>query len=109
MIVDEADRDIEMVPDPFLEAGINIPEELPYKLEGSSPANFLGQKLHRNSVTSITRPMASHVTALQQFKKRNMRSSSVPTQDDRNNFVFVVESLNIKSNEIGCSDDLMML
>ena len=48
--------------------------------------------------------MASHVTALQHFKKRNLRSSSAPIQDDRNNFV--VESLNLTSNliEIGCSD-----
>jgi hypothetical protein len=31
MIVDEADRDIELSADPFLEAGIDIPKELPYK------------------------------------------------------------------------------
>ena len=31
LIVDEADRDIELGKDPFLEAGIVIPEELPYQ------------------------------------------------------------------------------
>jgi hypothetical protein len=31
MIVDEADRDIELSADPFLEAGIDIPKELPFK------------------------------------------------------------------------------
>ena len=31
MIVDEADRDVEMAKDPFLEAGIDIPSELPYQ------------------------------------------------------------------------------
>ena len=31
MIVDDAESDIEMVKDPFLEAGIDIPEELPYQ------------------------------------------------------------------------------
>ena len=31
IIVDEADRDIEMENDPFLAAGIDIPEELPYQ------------------------------------------------------------------------------
>ena len=31
MIVDEADRDIDMAADPFLEAGIDIPKELPYQ------------------------------------------------------------------------------
>lgn len=31
MIVDDADREVEMADDPFLEAGIDIPKELPYK------------------------------------------------------------------------------
>ena len=31
MIVDDADRDLEMTTDPFLEAGIDIPRELPYQ------------------------------------------------------------------------------
>ena len=30
MIVDEAEEDLELVQDPFLEAGISIPPELPY-------------------------------------------------------------------------------
>ena len=31
MIVDDAESDFEMAKDPFLEAGIDIPEELPYQ------------------------------------------------------------------------------
>ena len=31
MIVDNADRDVGMATDPFLEAGIDIPKELPYQ------------------------------------------------------------------------------
>ena len=31
MIVDEADQDMEMAKDPFLEAGIDVPKELPYQ------------------------------------------------------------------------------
>ena len=31
LIVDLGDLDLEMVTDPFLEAGISIPEELPYQ------------------------------------------------------------------------------
>ena len=31
IIMHKADTDIEMVKDPFLEAGIDIPEELPYQ------------------------------------------------------------------------------
>ena len=30
LIVDEADSDLELAKDPFLEAGISVPEELPY-------------------------------------------------------------------------------
>ena len=33
MIVDDADMDMEMAKDPFLEAGIAIPAELPYRDE----------------------------------------------------------------------------
>ena len=33
MIVDDADMDMEMAQDPFLEAGIAIPAELPYQDE----------------------------------------------------------------------------
>lgn len=33
LIVDEAEKHVEMSPDPFLEAGIHIPSELPYKNE----------------------------------------------------------------------------
>ena len=31
MIVDEADMDLEMANDPFIEAGIDVPANLPYK------------------------------------------------------------------------------
>ena len=33
MLVDDADMEMEMAKDPFLEAGITIPAELPYKDE----------------------------------------------------------------------------
>ena len=41
MIVDEADRDIELSPDPFKEAGISIPEQLPYSEEAGSKQNMI--------------------------------------------------------------------
>jgi len=46
LIVDEADTELEMVTDPFLEAGISIPEELPYE-----PNNALG-KLIKDEITN---------------------------------------------------------
>ena len=33
LIVDAADMDVEMVDDPFLEAGIEVPSALPYQKE----------------------------------------------------------------------------
>ena len=41
MIVDEADRDIELSPDPLKEAGISIPEQLPYSEEAGSKQNMI--------------------------------------------------------------------
>ena len=37
--MDEADREMEMEQDPFLAAGIDIPEELPYKEESGNISN----------------------------------------------------------------------
>ena len=51
MIVDEADTDIAMAEDPFLEAGINIPEELPYQ-----PTPQVAKKLRR-SIASIPKSL----------------------------------------------------
>ena len=39
--MDEADRDIEMEEDPFLAAGIDIPEELPYKEQPSKATKVI--------------------------------------------------------------------
>ena len=39
MIVDDADMEMEMAKDPFLEAGIAIPAELPYKDEKQREAS----------------------------------------------------------------------
>ena len=46
--MDEADRDIEMEKDPFLAAGIDIPEELPYQETGK-----ISRKTSRASRSSI--------------------------------------------------------
>ena len=58
MIVDDADMEIEMSKDPFLEAGIAIPAELPYQDESQreNSARIVVGKGHqrRNSVSSST-------------------------------------------------------
>ena len=48
MIVDESDSDIEMVQDPFLEAGIDIPEELPYQESRKSTIISRFSKKHQS-------------------------------------------------------------
>ena len=54
MIVDEADSDIEMVKDPFLEAGIDIPEELPYQESRKSTIISRFSKKHQSDRLSGT-------------------------------------------------------
>ena len=80
MIVDEADRDIEMAADPFLEAGIDIPKELPYRnLKRSRTRNIStlqdpGDNLSTaGSVASFARGASSTMSAiakLNQFRKK---------------------------------------
>ena len=48
MIVDEADKDIAMAKDPFLEAGIDIPEELPYQ-----PTPIIKRKMSIKPISGI--------------------------------------------------------
>ena len=56
LIVDLADTDLELAPDPFLEAGISVPEELPYQTipnsRNSSIRSVIRQK--KNSVSLIS-------------------------------------------------------
>ncbi len=47
MIVDEADREMEVTADPFLEAGIDIPKELPYR---SSQRMAIGNGVDTDSI-----------------------------------------------------------
>ena len=59
MIVGDADRDLEMATDPFLEAGIDIPNELPYQTP-MAKKKFSGLSLNRKDVkTSRTSPPSS--------------------------------------------------
>lgn len=82
MIVDEADRDIEMAADPFLEAGIDIPKELPYRERKTSlRMKISGRNNDPNSdnlsiagsVASAARATSNtmiSITRLQQFRRK---------------------------------------
>ena len=58
IIVDEADRDIEMENDPFLAAGIDIPEELPYQDQTGS-VETLVKKVNGDKITPKSSPKSS--------------------------------------------------
>ena len=48
MIVDDAERDVEMAKDPFLEAGIDIPSELPYQTPTvTRKFSVMGKRIHK--------------------------------------------------------------
>ncbi len=98
MIVDEADRDIDMAADPFLEAGIDIPKELPYQERKQSlrikMSNAKNQDPDNLSVTGSLASLAkgsSHtmtaITRLQNFRRKLGSKNSVgaamavPNQD----------------------------
>ena len=77
MIVDEADKDIAMAKDPFLEAGIDIPEELPYQ-----PTPVIKRKMSIESISGI--PMR-----LNSIKKKfgvNKSMSTRPSERVRTRF-----------------------
>ena len=59
IIVDEADRDIEMENDPFLAAGIDIPEELPYQDQTGS-VETLVKKVNGDKMTPKSSPKSDH-------------------------------------------------
>ena len=100
MIVDEADRDIEMSEDPFLEAGIDIPKELPYRQRKSTRRIKIDHNAADNvstagSIASVVKDSASTVSAitrLYQFKKRLGSRSNiglpVPSSIDNQTFDF---------------------
>ena len=48
MIVDQAEEDFEMAQDPFLEAGVSIPPEMPY--QDKVPQNEKKQNLNSSRV-----------------------------------------------------------
>ena len=50
LIVDEADEDLEMAGDPFLEAGMDIPSDLPYQ---GTPDHQKSQKVDNGGIETL--------------------------------------------------------
>ena len=62
MIVDEADMEMEMATDPFIEAGIEVPANLPYqasKQQEDSYKKVLGEDGEETSITDKIRKLSS--------------------------------------------------
>ena len=90
--MDEADRDMDMAADPFLEAGIDIPKELPYQKKKPTPKLKMKINSRRNSivdqgvdavsigggsVASVAKATSStmiSISRLQQFRRKLSRS-----------------------------------
>ena len=123
MIVDNADRDVGMATDRFLEAGIDIPKELPYQtpvpkrkfsligrkeqgLGGTSPATSLSSLAKASSNTMIN---FSRVKSLHKKIKPRRRSFAVSSKSlritvpkyspDKCSTAPVFEEKNEKSNQ----------
>ena len=90
--MDEADRDMDMAADPFLEAGIDIPKELPYQKKKPTPKLKMKINSRRNSivdqgvdavsigggsVASVAKATSNtmiSISRLQQFRRKLSRS-----------------------------------
>ena len=90
MIVDDADMEMEMAKDPFLEAGIAIPAELPYKDEkqreasardvvGSNEEDGIRDRLRKLSNAIQRRPSSSTLAKIPAIKRLE---SSITTRTD---------------------------
>ena len=104
MIVDEADTDIAMAEDPFLEAGINIPEELPYQ-----PTPQVTRRPRRPSIQSLT----SISKTLNSFKNKTSTAADDSSKTNsstnhlasfRKKFVSSGESFNITQSSSPVKD-----
>ena len=98
MIVDDADRDIEMARDPFLEAGIDVPSELPYKtpsvkrklsVKGKKDLKINDPSLDRispsNSVASLAKSTSSNLMSVNNLKNLHRRLSTKRTLKNAKN------------------------
>ena len=75
MIVDQAEEDVEMSQDPFLEAGISIPESMPYQPKDVVKQNVEKAKDSKDSIQNVD-------------KKEDIKISIAPPSDEK------VENLN---------------
>ena len=91
MIVDEADREMEVTADPFLEAGIDIPKELPY--HDKSPRMSIRRSGAVGDTDSVAGSIASMTTRtasfmglsrLSRFRKKKANSDAPALDGDAN-------------------------
>ena len=78
MIVDEADSDISMAKDPFLEAGINLPEELPYQ---TIPIGMIGPRMSIESISRIPMRLRQYLSQISTVSS-NIQESEEDKEDN---------------------------
>ena len=103
--MDEADREIEMEKDPFLAAGIDIPEELPYKDQSGkvSRTTSIASKASMRMKTNISQKKGDQdkEDLLKNTHKKNLNDSNIEKNDQTE---VTIEKSALNSNNIQNSD-----
>ena len=98
MIVDEADMEIEMATDPFIEAGIEVPASLPYQGTNQQEDSFkkvVGEEIEASSMAEKINKIAS----LGGRSRLNSSTASVKTaMFSRTNSVYASRRSEIPKN-----------
>ena len=105
LIVDEADQEMEIVSDPFLDAGIDIPKELPYVTPHNRPKSLMQRWRSMSSVPTVTADNASEITrntAKSISTVRRLNKSVKKLRRSKINYSHIESSINVPStNESG--------
>ena len=78
LIVDEADEDLEMAGDPFLDAGIDIPADLPYQ---GTPETHKSKEVE--NVGIATQNATDTENAFQNIRKGSIRLANIVCTEKR--------------------------
>lgn len=99
LIVDEAEEDLDILEDPFAEAGISIPPDLPYKDKNAKPSienATIKTNLHQNS-SSLTSGLAPASYLRERFRDSH---HSIESNEERK----PLASSTIKETEMSAMD-----
>ena len=120
LIVDEADEDLEMSPDPFLEAGIDIPSDLPQRPSVANlvdnvslaPSNASSRMSHSklinmgNNIKSLHRNLMKKKVGISPASERKFQRSFDSKLDDADSIVLDnMDKLDVPNGNAGKDND----